>query len=174
MQTPPADITPALVPARRHRVRRGFARGFTLYELVMVLGTVAIISAVALPRYGNAVSRYRAEMAARRLAADLTRVRANARTFGAARAVTFDAAGDWYEMPDTPDPDRAGSALPYRVRLGREPYGADLVSVDLHGAAGLSFDAFGFPNTDADVVIRSGPAVSVVRLAKGTGRAVVE
>ena len=41
-------------------------------ELVLVMVIVATLAAIAVPRYAQATSRYRADAAARRIAADLS------------------------------------------------------------------------------------------------------
>jgi prepilin-type N-terminal cleavage/methylation domain-containing protein len=55
--------------------RRGLAKGFSLLELVMVVAIVGIVSAIAVPRYSTAACNYRAEVAARRVAKDIGKLR---------------------------------------------------------------------------------------------------
>src|SRR5690606_27031377 len=61
-------------------------RGFSLLELVMVLTIIAILAAIATPRYANAMARYRADLAARRIAADLLLAQRLARTESRSRS----------------------------------------------------------------------------------------
>ena len=145
---------------------------FTLFELVVVLFVTAVISAIAVPRFGDAAARYRADAAARRLAADLELVRVRARTGGGARAVGFDVAAGSYQVLDTTDPDRPLAS--YVVDLTRDPYRAALVSVDLGGAAQLTYDAYGLPDRSAVVVVRSGPATRTVTVNVVTGKTRIE
>ena len=74
-------------PTAHRGVRRAARRaascsargGFSLFELLIAMSVIAIIAAVAVPRYASSVGRYRAESAARRVAADLTLAQAKAR-----------------------------------------------------------------------------------------------
>ena len=60
--------------------------GFTLIELVMVLAIIGLITAIAAPRYAASLARYRAESAARRVAADLALARREAAASSSSRS----------------------------------------------------------------------------------------
>jgi len=65
-------------------MRRQFAKGFTLIELMIVVAIVAIIAAIALPSYKDQVAKSRRADAARavgQLQLDLERWRAEAPTY---------------------------------------------------------------------------------------------
>src|SRR5687767_1140695 len=83
-----ARATPALAPA---------PAALTLVEMVLVVAITALISAIALPRYANSIARYRAESAARRVAADLALAQNSASTTGRPQSIVFVARG--YQMP---------------------------------------------------------------------------
>ena len=54
-------------PARRRRrapPAGGVSRAFTLLEMVLVLFILALLSAVAIPRYGRSIDRFRVDAAA--------------------------------------------------------------------------------------------------------------
>ena len=46
------------------------ARAFSLIELVLVVATIAVLSAIAVPKYASAMNRYRVDLAAKRYARD--------------------------------------------------------------------------------------------------------
>src|SRR5688500_9245400 len=73
-------VTVTTYPRRRPRRQTRAALGFTLIEIVMVLFIMAIVAAMAAPRYSQAIARYRLESAAGRVAADLEYARALARS----------------------------------------------------------------------------------------------
>src|SRR5688572_31533919 len=50
-------------PRPRPRLRtRARARGFTMIELLLVCATITIVAAMAVPRYGQALSNYRVRL----------------------------------------------------------------------------------------------------------------
>lgn len=60
--------------------RRWQAHGFTVTELLVVIGIVAILSALAIPSYNRAVDKYRLKGAAKMLRGDLKCARSQAIT----------------------------------------------------------------------------------------------
>ena len=164
-------------PSARFRVCRPLRRphgpvssgAFTLLELVLVIAIVATLAAIAVPKYARAICRYRAEMAGRRIVADLDLVRHNARFTGSSRTVTFRTAGNRYEIPDLPDINNP--ALPYTVHLGDEPYLAELVSVDFNTTSSVVFDAYGRPDSGGKIVVRSGQTTQTVLVNADSGEA---
>src|SRR6185369_10725096 len=80
----------------RRRFRPRAAAAFSLFELLFVIAIIAIIAAMAMPKYGRSVARYRAQCAARRVAADLMFARSAAKSASAERVVTFNAVAGSY------------------------------------------------------------------------------
>jgi type IV fimbrial biogenesis protein FimT len=144
--------------------RRGGAarRGFSLAELMVVLAVIAITAAIGMPRYASAIGRHRADMAARRVMADLEYARATARAVGASRTVTFDVVAVSYTMASVASLDRRSSSTV--VVLGAEPYKATISSASFGGAAKVTFDGFGRPNAGGTVVIRVGDVARTITL----------
>ncbi len=165
-QLPRASAPPALCALSARRSRRGF----TLMELVMVLAVSAVVAAITVPRYGAASARYRANFAAKRIAADLELAAATARNASGPRTVTFK--GDRsYSIDSTTDLDRGSNV--YRVRLDLEPYNATEVRADFASKASVEFDGYGVPDANGAVWVRVGSVERKVSL-DSTGKASVE
>ncbi len=81
----------------RNRVKAG--RGFSLLELILVLGILTVLAAIGIPRYGASAARYRADLIARRLVADLRLARGHAQATSASQSVEFDV-----DLTSTPCP----------------------------------------------------------------------
>jgi len=141
---------------------------FNLIELVLVTVIIGIAAAIAAPRVTGALVRQRADAAARRLIADITRAQRAARAASASRSVVFDAVAETYRLPDTPDPN--GASAEYVVDLMEEPYNALLVSADFDGVATLEFSGFGTPVSAGSIVLRVGNDCREVRV-DASGRA---
>ena len=146
--------------------------GFTLLDLMMAMAVIAIVAAIATPRYANALTRYRAEAAARRVVADLALARQTAKSTSSSRTVEFDAADDSYVIPNVRELDTTGTL--YRVQLQDPPYQAQIVSVDLGGDAKLTFDGFGIPDSGGFVIVQAGDYQYTVVVDPETGAAEVQ
>lgn len=147
-------------------------RSFTLIDLVMALAVIAIVAAIATPRYANALTRYRAEAAARRVAADLDLARKTAKSSSSSRTVEFDAADDSYAIANVRELDTAGTM--YRVELQDPPYQAQIASIDFGGDAQLTFDGFGIPDSGGFVIVQAGDYQYTIVVDPETGAAQVQ
>ncbi|MFB3892484.1 MAG: GspH/FimT family pseudopilin [Phycisphaerae bacterium] len=150
--------------------RRG--RAFSLLELVMVVFFVAVIAAIAQPRYANSLSAYRVGMAARRIAVDLTYARSNAWSTGAGQVVTFTPSAGRYELTGVKGLDN--SAAGFVVDLSGEPYHAAIGAASFGGQASVTFDAYGFPNSGGQVVVTCGGFRKTVVLDQASGNVTVQ
>ena len=146
--------------------------GFTLVELIVVIAVIAVAAAIAVPRYTSSLSRYRADMAARRIAADLGLARSRAKVKGATQTVLFTLASDSYTLPGVAGLDRPSD--PYTVVVSAEPYKADLVSASFGGSTTASFNGYGAPAAGGSVVVQAGATQKTVLLDAGTGEAKVQ
>lgn len=141
--------------------------GFTLIDLLVAMTIIAIVAAIATPRYVNSITRYRAEAAARRVAADFRLARQEAKSASSSRTITFDAANHSYVMPGVRELDAAG--LMYRVQLQDSPYQAEIGFVDLGGDWQITFDGFGIPDSGGFVIVQVGDYQYTVVVDPETG-----
>lgn len=152
------------------RTRR--CRGFSLLELVVVIVVIAVAAAVGIPRYTNSLCRYRAEVAARRVAADISLARNRARVNGASQAMPFTVGTSSYAITGMAGLDNPSSA--YTVSLSAKPYEASLVSASFGGTATLTFDGYGSPAAGGQVVVRAGTFSKTIVVDGATGEAKVQ
>lgn len=150
---------------------RGF-RGFSLLELVIVVAIIGAVSGMAIPRYVGALNRYRADALARRIAADLEFIAADARAASQARTVWF-VPDQWYLSFGAPDPNYTNNSY-YLVQTTLEPYRAYIRKVSFEGYNQFTFDGYGKPDRGGSVVVGSGDATRTVVLDKTTGKASVQ
>jgi prepilin-type N-terminal cleavage/methylation domain-containing protein len=148
-------------------VRRATRSGFSLFELLIAMSVMGIIAAVAVPRYANSVGRYRAESAARRVAADLTLAQAKARAASSVQFVNFNKAAGSYTIAGVADLDHPKSL--YTVNLAGEPYHVTIGYADFGGTPQAQFDMFGNAAFGGSVTVNSGSYSSTVLLIKQDG-----
>jgi prepilin-type N-terminal cleavage/methylation domain-containing protein len=146
--------------------------GFSLFEMVIVMAIMAIMAAVATPRYGKAIARYRSEMAARKVVADLTFARKRARILSTSQAVNCDVENEEYQLPGVTDMKTAASD--YSVALSSSPYYARIVSTDFGGDADVTFDGYGVPDSGGTVVITVGDYSKTILLDPDSGQAEIQ
>jgi prepilin-type N-terminal cleavage/methylation domain-containing protein len=148
-------------------------KAFSFLELVMVTIILAIVAAIAAPRYANAMALQRLEAAAQRVANDLALAQRRAKFTSTTQTIDFDVLGDFYAIVGVQDPDRP--ATPYVVTLSDEPYGATIDSADFAGNTNLIFTGFGVPENGngGTIVIRSGNRQKTITVDGVTGRATI-
>ena len=164
MRTPATNSTLGHVPSARP--------GFSLIELVLVMTIISILAAIAVPRYANALARYRADAAARRIVADLGYARALARTTSASVTVEVLKVSDTLNILGAASIDQPGQG--YQTALSNRPYFADVFTADFGADHVVVFNGYGEPDTAGTVVIRSGTETRTVILNADTGEAVVQ
>jgi type II secretion system protein H len=147
-------------------------RGFSLLEVVLVSAIIAVFAAMAIPRYGRACARYQADLAARRVAADLRQAQSYARTTGTSHTVTFLVATHTYQLVDVPALDGAGGT--YTVDLTAGPYKARIISASFNGSAQVVFNGWGLPGSGGSVVVAAGPEQKTVVVNGQTGQVSIQ
>jgi prepilin-type N-terminal cleavage/methylation domain-containing protein len=143
------------------------APAFTLVELVLVLAIAGLAAALAAPRYAAALSRYRVEAAARRVAADLQFAQAKARATGTKRAIRFNRDSNSYTLSGESGLSAPGSG--YVVDLSLDPYRSSIATVSFAGAGSLVFNGFGVPGSAGFVTVRCGKETRTVSVDSGSG-----
>jgi type II secretion system protein H len=160
--------------------------GFSLLELVLVVAIISVMAAIATPRFGAAHARYRVDLAARRIAADIAYAQMVARRNSTRQEIIFDIASDSYTLPGVADIDRP--VTDYAVDLADTKYRVDLVSASFENADGyistdrMSFTMWGSPQSghpsgghpfaalvDGSVVIALGSESRTINIAPVTG-----
>jgi type II secretory pathway pseudopilin PulG len=157
----------------RHRRRRpAAAPAFSLVELVLCGVIVALLAAVALPRYASALTRFELDAAARRVAADVDLARSAAAAGSRSVEIQFLTDTDQIHIVNLPGLD--GPDTEYRSNLAAEPYRTDLATADLGGDNTLTFDGYGRPDSGGSVTLVRGAAHRTVTVDPDTGKAVVQ
>lgn len=191
--TPSPPATPADSPGRLNthaataentrvgnaRFRRGAVapwgfrgHGFSLLELIVVVVILAIISAIAAPRYSMAIQRYRLEMAANRVAADISLAKSYARAKGSSATISFSVSGSTYSIAGLTSTERLGEA--HGVNLSRDPFGVSIQSVDFAGTNTLTIKGYGTPTSGGTVRLRLGDLTKVITVTAGSGEVSVQ
>jgi prepilin-type N-terminal cleavage/methylation domain-containing protein len=148
--------------------------GFTAVELAIVVLMLAIVAAAAVPKYADALIRFRVDAAARRIAADLSTAQARARTTSSSQAILFTLPpqGSQYQIAGMNDPDRP--AATYTVNLADAPYQVALSSANLGGDTTLIYNGYGIPDSGGTIVVCSGQYTKTVTIDATTGMAAIQ
>jgi len=161
-------------PAAPGRSRRRATPAYTLIDLVITVAIVATMAAIALPRYGQSVARYRADMAAHRIVQDLNLLRMRARAQGTYETGYYYADGDYVRF--VCDPDLDDVTKNYYVYLNRDPYRADIVEVSFKDGTEdrMMYGNYGQPYWGGYIVIQVGEEERKIVVDPDTGEATVE
>lgn len=149
----------------------GLRRAFSLIELVLVMTIISVLAAIAVPRYASALSRYRADAAARRVIVDLDYARRHAINASTSVVVQVSSSQDSITIVGVPSLD--DPAKPWVTDLSKEPYHADIV-ISSFPMGKVTFDGYGTPDTTGGLQISSGGETRWVILDKDTGKATIQ
>ena len=145
--------------------------GFSLLELILVLGIVIVMGAIAVPRFASADARYRADFAAQRVASDLALAQRAARSSGTATTIAFDADQERYQTSTVTALDGTGN---YVVEIGQSPYLADLTLIDFDSTSVLNFDAWGVPDANGTVKLTVGTEKRTISITAPSGEVTIQ
>lgn len=147
-------------------------RGFTLIEMIAVLVIVGILSAMAVPRFGDAMVRRQAEAAALRIATDIRLARRQALQTATSVTLAFNPVRPSYVivgMPSLNDPKSD-----YSVDLTREPYRVQIAKLDSGVKDALVYDGYGLPTSgDFTLVLQAGAQSRTITVDKTVGDPVI-
>ena len=132
----------------KHRTGEN-TQGFSYLELILVIGMIGILAAIAAPRVGQTSTHYRIDRAAWHLANDIAYAQSIARQSSQIQTVIFDIEEELITLPGIERLDHHQGD--YRYKLADSLYGVDLVQVDFVNNAHvtspdtLAFDMWGMP-----------------------------
>ncbi|MEK6674332.1 MAG: prepilin-type N-terminal cleavage/methylation domain-containing protein [Planctomycetota bacterium] len=155
-----------------HRSRQCHRSAFTLVEMVAVMVIIAVLSAMAVPRFGNSIALHSVDGAARRIAAEWDLARRIAMTKSQSKTIRLTNGTDpGYSLVGVPNPDH--KAKTYSVSFAKDCHGVERVSYDFGGDLDLIFDMYGVPDSAGQLVIRLGAHQRTIAIDAQTGRASV-
>src|SRR5437763_1911264 len=94
---------------RKHTSAHCRARAFSIFELVIVLLIMSILTAVAAPKFFDSLLFHRVESAARRVKSDLELARTQARLTSASQSIAFTNSSSSYTLAGVKSLDRPGA-----------------------------------------------------------------
>ncbi len=143
-------------------------QAFTLVELVLVMAILAVLGAIALPRFGRSVGRQRLAGAAARVAADVRWARSRAVLRSTSVGIVFPAAGQAlsYQMVGSPDLDRG---MPVGGTSTVSAPGVVVSACDFGGSTSINFDGYGVPDSGGSITLRMGEFASTISVDAQTG-----
>ncbi len=135
----------------------------------MVVAIVAILGSIALPRMSASERRYRLELAAARLAADLDAARSYARANAEGVTITFNTVTETATFAGM----RGDHGTDYVLDLARAPYRIDMATADFGGESKLAFDGYGSTSSTGSVTLKLGTSTVSVTISEASRAPIV-
>ncbi|MGE0364843.1 MAG: prepilin-type N-terminal cleavage/methylation domain-containing protein [Phycisphaerales bacterium] len=153
--------------------RRRFRAAFTLIELVMVVVIVGVVAAIAIPRFANASSRYRVDLAAARVASDIELTRDTARSVSASMTVRFvEGSARFGSVASNPGALNIGPTTPkpgFVSNISGEPYFAYVAAAKFGTGPQLDITPYGAFDSDGLVIVTNGTWGGAISVDSKTG-----
>lgn len=156
----------------RSRPSRAAGPAFTLVELVITMSLVAVVAAIAIPRYAASAVRFRADAAARRVVADLARTAQLARLTSTTQTIEFRPGSHSYFIAN--DRSLTNNSAGSLVDLTDSPYGALMKEADFDGARTVSFNGFGMAGASGHVVLKVGTEQRTIVFDNASGQTTIQ
>ena len=148
--------------------------GVTFYELVVVIGIIALLSSMAIPGFLSWLPKYRMSSAADEVLSTLQHAKLRAIRENDIVSVWFNTANDSYtafldngvrRIPPAGLPN-GGHAT---VKNGQKPGGLDLQNTDFvdFGGDRVQFNRRGFPVAGGNIVVANGAGTRTINLTLG-------
>ena len=150
-------------------------RGFSFIELAIVVLILGILTSLVLPKFMNALCYYRADGAAKRIAADVALAQRQAMQTCTTQTMQFSVSGtgnNSYTLSSLKNLDFSNQS--YTVNLSADPYQALLISAGFNGSVTLSFDRYGVPGNGGTVVVQAGSCQKTITVDGQTGKATIQ
>lgn len=147
-------------------------RAFTLIELVVVIVIIAIASAVAIPRFASASTRYRVDAAVQQIVSDVSLTAAVANRASAAHTIRFEPADDNYVLVGQPSP--ANPAVDKVIELGLEPFGVNLLQVAFGADTEVVVSGHGLLTESGQLTVAVGRTARRIVFTQGSASASVQ
>ncbi len=145
---------------------------FSLAEVVAVVAVMAVVLAVAQPRFATAIENDRVRRAATRLAVDIRLAQSEAIQQQDTVRVLFAPVADAYRIEQLST--AADGTTSIEVYLGADAdYRTAIAAADFGGRNGFSFDRYGVPNAGGTVTLGSRRLRSTVTVDAGTGQVTI-
>jgi len=148
---------------------------FTLVEILVVIIILAISAAIIIP-YAVGTSSSQARAAARMVMSDLEYAQNEAIVTQSPITVTFDISGNSYTVSNESGPlihpiTKKAYAVDFDTISGFE--NVSISSANFDGAATVTFDAIGAPNSGGTIVVSAGNHCYSITVAPVTGKITV-
>jgi Tfp pilus assembly protein FimT len=127
------------------------------------------MAAIAMPRYGRSIARYRVNLAAQRVIADLDYARNRARQTSYTITVNVQTGSNTIVIPNISGLRVAGES--YMTAYADDPYRVTLANSDFGGNETVLFNGYGIPNSGGSVDVQAGSLSITVTLDPVTGKA---
>ena len=146
--------------------------GFSMLELVLVLAMMTTLAAIAAPRYQASSIRYRADLAARQIVADLELAQATAKAKSSSQTVTINQSTDTVVLSDLAGLDP--HVIVYCTRLSESPYRANITQSSFPANNDIIFDGWGIPDSGGYAILEVGSETRTINVDPNTGKATIQ
>ena len=153
--------------------------GFTMTELMTVIGVIAIASAIAVPNFISWIPKRKLGSASRDVLGALELARMQAVRSRSNAVIQFPNATDYMIWVDNGEGggtanDGVLNGTEPIIRNASVPAGITITSADFNGNPQVTFNAYGVPDQGGQITVQSGSYQKTVALDANTGRTTIQ